>query len=190
MTHSIYLELTTPNTPKEDRLYLENIDNDEFLDYVLEHNLVDGLKREEVSYVDNWVSDTKHMRASFKIILTKDGYYVIGSAASTLQGFRERRVAFCKKYEQYCNVKYKYVTPDKITSTHIKKGTSAPCEGVNSYAKCDELWIITTKRKREWWDLKPSREERVRSRYNDIYKIKSIIDERVAYWLAEEENDK
>ncbi|MDR3163315.1 MAG: hypothetical protein LBT81_05620 [Helicobacteraceae bacterium] len=67
--------------PTKGKVYMEYIDNNEFLEFVLENNIIEGLKREDVIYVDNILntSDVEYPPLSNKLILAKDAFYEVES---------------------------------------------------------------------------------------------------------------
>jgi hypothetical protein len=185
------------------RLYSENIPNDEFLDALLDTDYIEGLKREDVLWVDN--ANPLGGNASYlttKIVITKQYIYFVEMTPNN--GFFD-----CKKSAWYCDwstENYKYflsrarhgfsllpilyfdVDLKEVASTKIDKIYAIA--GFESYEfeneKPEILHIIAVPR----WYKRNNLEYQIISRYNDIYKMKEIIDERIEFYKQKSIKDK
>jgi hypothetical protein len=189
-------QLRAPD-PRDGPVYLEQIDNDEFLEFVLEENIIEGLKRENVIYVDN-IYDARFR--SNKVILAKDAFYnVYAEYIGLWPNYKVDIERLRKTYHSWFTrntihaYKYYYVTPKYLYKAEIELNDSFffnYCKQSIHYNSCEELFLVIEYRgdrkwyrskRTYWWDYIPHR-------YNDIYKIKAVIDERVAYFLSLENN--
>jgi hypothetical protein len=188
-------------------VYLEQIDNNEFLEFVLENNIVEGLKREDVIYVDNILMFGR--LESGKLILTKDAFYRIWADEDIgiwpnykvdLDRLRKEymRTRGEKNYIYWPRPIHKdyYVTSEYIIKTEINSDDKFFYDFCNkAYISCERLQVIGEARgdvkwyqllykSKQWHFLKNI----YHRRFNDIHKIKAVIDERVAYFLSLENN--
>jgi hypothetical protein len=210
---------------ENDKVYMEYIDNAEFLEFILESNIVEGLKREDVIYVDNILVDDAIPRWSTKLILAKNAYYEITSEHRRYGTNHKLDLEKLKKIYLHTNdgknldnldkiyfpdlanenndkpkeprwtipvYTYDYVTPEYILKTEIRSGDCfwCPCRDGKAYSSCDKLYSIEERRGEVKWYQRKSYYSwmGIPHRYNDIHKIKAIIDERVAYFLSLENN--
>jgi hypothetical protein len=218
-------ELTTPNTTKG-KVYMEHIDNDEFIEFVLENNIIEGLKREDVIYADNILDGNgRNPRWSTKLILANDAFYEVKSEHRLYWLNHELDLEKLKKiylhtkdgknlgnldkiyFPNFANENnnkpkephwtipvytYRYVTPEYILKTEIRSGDCflCFCGRSKAYSSCGELYSIYERRGEVKWYQRKSYYNwmGIPHRYNDIHKIKAIIDERVAYFLSLENN--
>jgi len=142
-----------PN-PEKGKVYLEKFDNDIFLEYILEHKFIKGLKKKDVIYIDNSLGRPN----STKIILTKKFIYKVLT-------FKNYKILDQYDFKNDMILsKYKYVTKHTFLKTKLDENT---------------LYIYIRDKKGKWY--LPKKWFSIGSRYNNIHKIKEIIDERVAY---------
>jgi hypothetical protein len=191
-------QLRAPD-PKEGPVYLEQIDNDAFLDFVLDNNIIEGLRRDDVIYADNIYGAVRF--GSSKVILAKDAFY---SFAITRVGLwpnykvdidrlRKTYHSWLARYHSILIYKRYYVTPEYVYKVEIRPEDSFfydYCKQSVYYNSCEALSLIEERRgEAKWYQKKRIYNWRhIPHRYNDIYKIKAVIDERVAYFLSLENN--
>jgi hypothetical protein len=203
-------------TSDEGPVYMEQIDNDEFLEFVLDNNIVEGLKREDVIYVDNVFRPSSYNSTAGKLILANNNLYEIRTRSIgdwpnykinldrlRKEYMRSRKVSVVldpfvhvkddkdsEKNDIYWTIpiyKYYYVTPKDIIRTEIDfEEKYDTCKTSKAYKSCERLQVVIDSREK----AKPYQFifRDIRHRYNDIHKIKAIIDERVAYFLSLENN--
>ncbi|GHV04015.1 hypothetical protein AGMMS50229_04450 [Campylobacterota bacterium] len=171
------------------KIGLENIDNNEFLDYVLEHNQIKGLKREDVLYVGNAIDAdmdgiVDRLR-SCKLILTNDSIYRITSKATLMKEYSSFR------FYSYIEGDI-YVDKSGLWKAEIQTIKADYCNNRAVFDSCDALDLRFEFYDPKWYQLSSLRVcggsyKLIPHRFNDIYKIKEIVDERVAYFLALEQ---
>jgi hypothetical protein len=207
ITHAVGDEIFTPSLGKG-AIFMENIDNDEFLNFVLENNIIDGLKREDVIYVDNALtSNTRNPLSSSKLILAKEAFYEIESVRIKSRYWQDRTLDIAALKKEYQILKsgntaktywtipiYKryYITPRYTTKAEIRLEDFFLnyCGRSEAYSSCETLYLLEEARSERQWHHKKRwyRWEEVPHRFNDIYKIKAVFDERIAYFLSLENN--
>lgn len=157
-----------PN-PDDGKVYLEKLDNDEFLEYILEKKLINNLTKRSVIYIDNaYVGGAN----SSKLVFSKEFMYRIITG---------KEYEDIKKYELGTNIfvsKFKYYEKEAYLHTEIGNSFSSK-----------ELFIFKLKLYPKWYEKKKKYLMGIKSRYNNIHKIKEIIDERVAYFKSLENNE-
>jgi hypothetical protein len=186
------------------RLHSEKIPNDEFLDALLDIDYIEGLKREDVLWVDN--ANPLGGNASYlttKIVITKQYIYFIRMNPN--RGlFNCENTWHCnwsiKNYKYFLSrarhdfsllpkTLYYYTELKEVVSTGIDKTYMKPKFGISSLPyqfeneKPDILSIIIP-----YWKLRS--DYQIISRYNNIYKMKEIIDERIEFYKQKSIKDK
>lgn len=141
--------------PSKGKVYLERFENDEFLDYIIERNYIEGLKKEDVIYMDQYLSGHKIS----KLIFTKTNWYTISTPFDNETLREYRRI-------QFNLFKSTYATKEFVLKTEIRKNKL----------------FIKKHYNLKWYELRLPMRMSILSRYNDIHKIKEVIDERVEYY--------
>lgn len=141
-------------------IFLEEIENDEFQDFVINTKIIKNIKKQDIIYLDNVNSRREGNPISSKILLTNNYIYFI--EVDTWQYLQRLNVDNYKKFDY--NV-YKYGYNNNKIKTNIDKN----------------LLIINISANNPKWYERKEFSKIIKQRYNNIHKIKEIIDERVAY---------
>jgi len=142
--------------PDEGKVYLEKFDNDIFLEYILNKNYINGLRKEDVIYVDNVLAGVN----SSKLIFTKNYLYEIFS------GLNYKNIKNYELNKSISITKEVYITQNTFLITKDKG---------------DRLYVYRVKKNTKWYEKTKKMYLVISSRYNNIKKIKQVIDERVAF---------
>jgi hypothetical protein len=162
-----------PN-PDDGRVYLEKVDNNLFIDHIVKFNIIKNLSLDKIIYIDN-VLTSIHANRSYKILFTKNYFYLV-SHLDTDNFLKSENTGF--KVEKYSYVSHKYYFDTKLED-YVDWGYSD-----NVYKSTTKLILIkiskVIRKSLLGFDLGYEK-IKIYHRFNNIYKIKEIIDERVAY---------
>jgi hypothetical protein len=150
-------------------IFLESISNNEFKEFIIKNKVINGLNPSEIIYIDNANNRYPSNPTSYKILLTQNAIYLI--LVDTWQNITRLNKNNYKEFDYSVSKKsYK----DFEISTRIDVPSN------------EFLYIhYTAKKPKKWWQQSHI-EFKIKHRYNDIKRIKEIIDERVAYYRKQQ----
>jgi len=158
-------------------LYLETVNNKEFKKFLLEKNLIKGLKESDILWMDNagnsYLASSDEDLSSSKILLTERDVYII--SVSNVQ--KNKMTLNEKNYKLF---DYDISNGKNFYQKQLKLHHDIKTTLINT----EKLHIETSINDKILWTWVPedNLDLIIKSRYNDIEKIKSIIDERVEYF--------
>lgn len=152
---------------KKEPMFLETVNNEEFKEFILKKDLIKGLKKENILYLDNANNKYPSDPYSYKILLTKNSVYIIYT--------KNRRFLAILENLSYKNYKGFSYSIEQYTYKEWYMDTQIFANKV--------LQIIMKKIDKKWYKQIVGHIHRIKikNRYNNIKKMKKIIDERVAY---------
>ncbi|GHV04011.1 hypothetical protein AGMMS50229_04440 [Campylobacterota bacterium] len=204
-----YYNTTQARNHFSDKFMMEKIDNYQFLDCILSDNFY-GLQKEDILHIDNATIVELYASniTSAKIILAKNFVYLFSANYDDINKLNCDTINETKKLFRLANrhnirdfetplhrkrdyYSTPYVTQDEIVGVDISDiDTDKLCKKFAPDYQCGRLNFFFEKRGDVSFAWLGGSKKRVMYKilhhYNDIYKIKEIVDERVAYWLAKE----
>ena len=169
---------------------LEKIPNDEFKNYIQSDEFNSTYNLNNILYIDNINTEIEPTYPPFpgcfcsrKIAIGKNKIFIFrmgsgfwGYEKLTIENYKQRKLYI--EYIMDFNNKRDF----DISTRLIHSNTGKYCENKKYFKSCNQL-EITFKLREEHHRYLPSTIETmiINHRYNDIYKIKKILDERVAY---------
>ena len=147
--------------PDDGRIYLEKVDNNEFLKFILKHKELKDFKKENIIYLDN-SSSGGHSRT--KILFTKNLIYKINAINNLNHG----KIELYDIENDFFFSRYQYVTKNTFLEARLEE------DELSIY----EIYPNNTK----WYQRSEVYFDGFKyNRYSNTKRIKEIIDERVAY---------
>jgi len=153
------------------------VNNKEFKKFLLEKNLIKGLKESDILWMDNagnsYLASSDEDLSSSKILLTERDVYII--SVSNVQ--KNKMTLNEKNYKLF---DYDISNGKNFYQKQLKLHHDIKTTLINT----EKLHIETSINDKILWTWVPedNLDLIIKSRYNDIEKIKSIIDERVEYF--------
>jgi hypothetical protein len=147
--------------PNDGRIYLEKVDNNEFLKFILKHKELKDFKKENIIYLDNY---SHSGNCSCKILFTKNLIYQIYAKGGQNHG----KIELYDIENDFIFHRYQYVTKNTFLEARLEEDR----------LKIYRIYPNNTK----WYQRSESYVSSFKyDRYSNTKRIKEIIDERVAY---------
>jgi hypothetical protein len=172
---------------------LEKIPNDEFKNYIQSDEYNSTYNLNNILYIDNINTEVQRTApaiylpgcvCSRKIVIGKNRLYIFkiangkwGYEELTIENYKQRKLYI--EYVMDFNNKRDF----DISTRFIHSNTGKYCENKKYFKSCNQLEITFKLREGHHRYLPYTIETMIiNHRYNDIYKIKKILDERIEYY--------